>query len=555
MKAALEKVPSGIAGLDELTRGGLPKGRSVLVCGGAGCGKTMLGLQFLVNGARDHDEPGALLAFEESAPDLAENVASLGWDLEGLQSDGKLVIDHVRVEPVEIHETGAYSLDGLLLRLEGAIAEVGAKRVVLDTLEVLFSALEDSNVLRAELRRLFRWLKDRGVTSIITSERGTNTMTRHGIEEYVSDCVLLLDHRVNDQVSTRRVRVVKYRGSEHDTDETPFLIDGDGLRVMPVSSMRLEHPAPDERVSTGIERLDVMLGREGYHRGSSILITGTPGAGKTTLASAFAAAGCARGERVLVTALEESPAQIVRNMGGVGIDLATPLEAGLLRMSSVRPTARGFEEHLAAIFHDVVEFEPQLVVIDPMSAFAALDQRQAMLARLVDLLKVRGITALFTSLQSVPLDDSGLGISSIIDTWIGLGTVEYAGERNRSLTIIKARGTAHSNQVREFVISSSGIELLDVYTGSGKVYMGTARAVLEAEDRAAEAARHEESQARQRSAERRRVELEAQINVLKAQLATEVEKLQAAEAAELQAEERRSDERVARAQARGADEQ
>jgi circadian clock protein KaiC len=480
----LAKSPTGIPGLDEVTEGGLPQGRPTLVCGTAGCGKTILGLQFLVRGAVDFDEPGVFVSFEESADELAQNVASVGWDLPAMQRDGRLIVDHVRIEPAEIQEAGAYDLDGLFIRLGAAIDEVGAKRVVIDTLEVLFGALRDHATLRSELRRLFGWLKDRGVTAIVTAERGEGTLTRHGMEEYVSDCVILLDHRVDEQLSTRRLRVVKYRGSRHSSDETPFMIDEHGFRVMPLSSLRLEHDAPLERVSIGVARLDAMLDGDGYYRGGSMLVTGTPGSGKTTLAASFVRAGCVRGERSLLFAFEESVAQLIRNQRSVGIDLHPHLDAGMLCVRSTRPAAHGLEGHLASIIHDLDEFDPQIVAIDPLSAFgSAIADREAMLTRLIDLLKSRGITALCTSMTTSDAEASELGISSVIDVWIDLRSVEFNGERNRSLTVVKARGTAHSNQVREFVMSSAGIELVDAYTGGGDVLMGRARKARDSAER------------------------------------------------------------------------
>jgi circadian clock protein KaiC len=552
---ALDKAPSGVAGLDEVTRGGLPRGRSTLLCGGAGCGKTLLGMQFLVSGATEDGEPGVFLCFEETAEDLRANVASLGWDLPGLESSGLLIVDHVRVEPAEIEEAGQYGLDGLMIRLEAAIAEIGAKRVVLDTLEVLFGALHDGSVLRAELRRLFRWLKDQGITAIVTSERGEGQLTRHGLEEYVSDCVILLDHRVSAQVSTRRLRVVKYRGSAHDPDEVPFLIERDGFRVMPVSSLRLEHEATLERVSSGVERLDAMLAGEGYYRGASILVSGTPGSGKTTLGASFLDASCRAGEKAMLLALEESPQQYLRNMRSVGIDLQPHLDSGLLRMTATRPSVRGLEEHLAIIYHDLAEFEPGVMVVDPLSAFTEDGQdRPGMLTRLVDLLKSRGVTALYTSLITREGDVSGLGISSVIDTWIALEAVEHNGERNRSLSIVKARGTGHSNQVREFVISATGVELVDVYTGAGQVFLGTARRVREARDEAARVSREQLTDAKRRRIEHRRAEVEGQIAALRAGLDAEVEALELEVSEAEEAERQLTEDRDVMATARRADE-
>ena len=522
---ALPKARTGIPGLDELTEGGLPHGRPTLVCGTAGCGKTMLGLQFLVRGALDFDEPGVFVAFEESAEDLAANVASLDWDLAGLEQAGHLIVEHIALQPNQIQEAGLYDLEGLFIRLGAAIDSIGAKRVVIDTLEVLFASLSDQSVVRSELRRLFRWLKERNVTAIVTAESGdSGSLTRHGLEEYVSDCVIFLDHRVSNQISTRRMRIIKYRGSSHGTDETPFMIDEHGFRVMPVRAMRLAHEAPEERVSTGIPRLDTMLGGEGYFRGASLMISGSAGAGKTTLAASFIVASCERGERAMLFAFEESPKQLARNLRSVGIDVESHVRAGLLEMNATRPAAQGLEAHLSVILHAVERFGPRLVVIDPISAFGGdPDGRQAMITRLIDWLKQREITAVFTSLDPAVTENTEFGVSSVIDAWLSLISVESNGERNRSLRVIKARGTAHSNQVRELVISSQGLDLLDVYTGSGSVVMGSARQIREAADAQEAVNREERAALRRRQIERQRLDIEARIGALRAELDAETE--------------------------------
>ena len=515
---ALEKAPSGVNGLDGITGGGFPRGRPTLVCGGAGCGKTLLGIQFLVRGALDHDEPGVYVSFEESPEAVTANVASLGWDLDALVADDMLALEYVRLEPNEIIETGEYSLDGLFIRLAAAIDAVGARRITIDTLEALFIGLKDTATVRSELRRLFRWLTERGLTALITAERGEGTLTRHGIEEYVSDCVILLDHRITDQISTRRLRVVKYRGSSHSSDECPFMIDDGGFVVLPVTMLGLEHPASDERVSTGIDRLDTMLGGDGYYRGSSILVTGTPGSGKTTVATSFIASACARGERGLYFSMEESPEQLIRNMGSVGIDLRPLVEAGTLTIISTRPSAYGNETHLGRVRQAISEHEPTVVALDPLSAFGGTPpERASMLVRLVDYLKTLGVTALGTSLETTP-DDQHLGVSSVIDTWLSLTSVASNGEINRGIAVVKSRGMNHSNQVREFVLSDRGVELRDVYTGPNGVLMGTARAVREAEE--AEAARLDATRLehRRRQLELRRAAVEAEIAELELDL-------------------------------------
>jgi len=522
--AGLAKVPSGIAGLDEVTQGGLPRARTTLVCGGPGCGKTLMAIQFLVRGALDLGEPGVFVAFEESPEELAQNVASLGWDLAELQTRELLAIDHVRITEGEIVETGAWDLDGLLIRLGSAIDAVGAKRVVLDTVEALFGPLGNEVLLRAELRRLFRWLNDRGVTAIVTGERGDRSLTRHGLEEYVSDCVILLDHRVHDQISTRRLRVVKYRGSHHGPDEYPFLINQAGFSVFPASSMGLAHEASDDRVSSGIGELDRMLDGGGYYRGSSVLISGTPGSGKTSLAARFLEAGCERGERGLLFAFEESPAQIVRNLRSVGLELGHWLEEGMLRIIARRPASSGLEVHLARTYQAIEEFEPTNVVIDPLSGLGGeAYELEAMLSRLIDHLKTRGITSMMTTLSaSEHGEQSGLGISSVIDTWVNLTNHEMGGERNRGINVLKSRGMDHSNQVREFLITARGVAIRDVYAPGGAVLMGSARAAQEAQDRAAAKAREEALQVEQRRLAYRRSALDAQIAALQAEREAEM---------------------------------
>ena len=511
----LSKARTGIEGLDQITEGGLPLGRPTLVCGGPGCGKTLLAMEFLIRGATQFGEPGVFMAFEETGEELAQNVRSLGFDLDALVAQKKIALDHVRVEPAEIEENGEYDLEGLFLRLGYAIDSVGAKRVVLDTVEALFGGFTNEAILRAELRRLFRWLKDRGVTAVITGERGDQTYTRQGLEEYVSDCVILLDHRVNDQISTRRLRIVKYRGTTHGTSEYPFLIDEQGISVMPVTALHLDHAVTDERVSSGIPRLDAMLGGEGYYRGSSVLVSGTAGTGKTSLAASFAHATAKRGERCLYLAFEESPKQLVRNMSTIGLELEPLIAKGLLRMHASRPTFHGLEMHLVQIHKMVVEFEPAAVVIDPISNFSAsgsTSDASLMLLRLIDFLKSRKITAFLTHLTSggKAMEATDIGISSIIDTWLLVRDIELGGERNRGLYVLKSRGMKHSNQIREFVITPEGIQLLDVYVGPEGVLTGSMRAAQEARESAAAIALQEEIAAKRREVERLQATLERQ---------------------------------------------
>ena len=539
--AQLAKTPTGIAGLDELTLGGLPTGRPTLLCGAAGCGKTLFAMTFLVNGATRFDEPGVFMSFEERAQDLGENVASLGYDLDALSASGRLVIDHVRIERAEIHESGDYDLDGLFVRLDHAIASIGARRVVIDTIEALFGGLSDTAALRAELRRLFGWLKDKGVTALITAERGDGQLTRYGIEEYVSDCVILLDNRVQEQVTTRRLRVVKYRGSSHGTNEYPFLIDDRGISVMPITSAGLGHGVSAEPVPTGVAGLDAMLGIGGYFRGSSVLISGLAGTGKSTFAAAFAAAACDRGERCLYFAFEESPDQVIRNMRSVGIDLGAHRASGTLRFEATRPSVYGFEMHLARMHRDIDLLEPRLLVVDPISAFRGPSTEiHATLIRLADLCKVRGITCLFTSLSGSGelMDESERSVSSLMDTWISLRDLEANGELNRVLYLLKSRGMKHSKQLREYRLTDHGIELTDVYVGPGGVLTGTARLVQEARERDEQVARQQATErrrrdvaARRRSVERQMAEMRAAIEAEEAEIAMLIEQEEAREKA------------------------
>ncbi len=516
----LPKSPTGIRGLDEITGGGLPRGRPTLVCGGAGCGKTLLAAEFLVRGATLFDEPGVLMAFEETEAELEANVASLGFDLTGLVRRKKIVVDYVHIEPGEFQESGDYDLEGLFVRLNYAIDSIKAKRVVLDTLEALFAGLRNEAVVRAELRRLFRWLKDKGVTAVITAERGREQLTRHGLEEYVSDCVILLDHRVNDQIATRHLRVVKYRGALHGTNEFPFLIGDDGLSVLPITSLALNHKVSTNRIATGIARLDAMLGGRGFFRGSSILLTGTSGTGKTIIASNFAQAAAKRGERVLFFSFEESPNQIIRNMHSIGLRLEPLVKRDLLRFHATRPSLYGLEMHLATMFKEIANFQPHVVIIDPVTSLmdaGTESECRGMITRLIDYLKAAEVTTLFTSLTQGghALAQSESSMSSLMDAWILLQDFEGNGERNRVLYVLKARGMAHSNQIREFLISDRGVDVVDAYIGPSGVLTGSARAAQSSLEKAALLASQQEAAQLKREVERKRKALDRQIGDLR----------------------------------------
>jgi len=519
----LGKSLTGIQGFDQITDGGLPQGRITLIVGGPGTGKTLFAMQFLVNGVRMYNEPGVFVAFEETKKKLAQNTASLGFKINELVQQKKLHVDYIYIERKEIEETGEYDLEGLFVRLGHAIDSIGAKRVVLDTLEAIFAGFSNEAILRAELRRLFRWLEEKGVTAIVTAERGPEMLTRYGLEEYVSDCVIVLDHRITEQVSTRRLRVVKYRGSTHGTNEYPYLIDENGMSILPITSIGLDYHSTTDRISSGIPRLDAMLGGKGFYRATSILVSGTAGTGKSSLALSFANETCKNGQKCLYMTFEESPDQVIRNMRSIGIDLLPWVDKGLLKMTAVRSTYYGLETHLVTIHKMVESLNPAVVIMDPITNLitvgAAADVK-SMLTRLIDYLKGKSITAMFTNLTHIGsgLEATESEISSLMDTWVLLRDIEIGGERNRGLYILKSRGMSHSNQIREFLLSEKGINLLDIYVGPGGVLTGSARAAREAEDRANDVLRQDEIAALQRELERKRKVVQSQVESLQAGL-------------------------------------
>lgn len=528
--SSLPKTPTGITGLDEITGGGIPKGRPTLVCGDAGCGKTLMSVEFIVKGAIEFDEPGVFMAFEEKSDELAANSTSLGFDLEELVAQKKIRIDHVHIDPSEIEETGEYDLDGLFVRLNYAIDSIGAKRVVLDTLENLFSGLSNQALLRAEIRRLFQWLKQKGVTAIITGERGDGKLTRQGLEEYVSDCVILLDHRVINQISTRRLRIIKYRGSVHGTNEYPFLIDEDGISVLPVTSLKLEKPVSSERVSSGIPALDKMLGGKGFFKGSSVLVSGTAGTGKTSIAAYFASQTCEDGNRCIYFAFEESPKQIIRNMHSIGVDLQKYVDDGKLEFFASRPTLYGLEMHLVAMYKHIKRFKPSAIVLDPITnliTVGSVSEVKAMLIRLIDFLQEEQVTVMFTalSLNNVVNEQTDEGVSSLVDAWLLVRDIEYNGERNRGMYIMKSRGMKHSNQVREFIITDKGLDLVDVYLGPDGILTGSAREAQMLQEQTGELLRDNAVSRKDREIMRKRKVLEAKISSLQTEFESAEEEL------------------------------
>ncbi|MGN6802225.1 MAG: circadian clock protein KaiC [Ginsengibacter sp.] len=515
----LAKTPTGILGLDEITEGGLPKGRPTLICGEAGTGKTLFSLEFIINGAIKYDEPGVFVAFEEKTDELAINVASLGFDLKKLMREKKIRVDHVRIDRSEIEETGAYDLEGLFIRLGYAIDSIGAKRVVLDTIENLFTGLENEAILRSEIRRLFNWLKEKKVTAIITGERGEGKLTRQGLEEYVSDCVIVLDNRVQDQISTRRLRVMKYRGSVHGTNEYPFLIDDKGISVLPVTSLKLDHPVSNQKVSSGIPTLDEMLSGSGFYKGSSILVSGTAGTGKTSIAANFAKACCERKEKCLFFAFEESAGQIVRNMKSIDLDLEPYVQKGLLKFHASRPTIYGLEMHLVVFYNLIKEFKPTTVILDPITNLITVgdqDEVKSILIRLLDFLQQEQITVMLTALSLInhPYGNQEENISSLVDVWIAVQDIELNGERNRGIYVLKSRGMKSSNQVREFVITDNGIKIVELVIGPEGVLIGSARNSYELEKAKEDVIKQHSVERKNREIERRKTILDNKIRSL-----------------------------------------
>jgi len=523
----LPKTPTGIQGFDEITLGGLPKGRPTLITGGAGSGKTMFAMEFLVNGATEFNEPGVFIAFEETPNDLITNFASRGYDLKQLEEDNKLFIDYIYIERSEIEETGEYDLEALFIRIGDAIDTIGAKRIVLDTIEVLFSGLSNTAILRAELRRLFRFLKDKGVTAIITGEHGNEgSLTRYGLEEYVADCVISLDHRMHEQIATRRLRILKYRGSAHATNEFPFIIADDGISVLPITTLGLQHEALNERISTGVAELDEMVGGDGYYRATSVFVTGTAGTGKTSIAASFVEAACKRGETCIYFAFEESPSQLTRNMKSIGVNLDSYIKNGQLIFHAIRPTQYGLETHLASMIKLIRDTNPSIIVVDPVSNLIGSGESmeaKLMLTRLIDYLKSNGITALFTSLTGGELYSEAreLGVSSLMDTWIAVRNLEHEGERNRGLFVLKSRGMAHTNRIREFILTDNGIKLVHAYIGPDGLLSGTARELQQAKDKEMALAVEQNNESVLRALEQKRKLLQVRIEAMNAEFEAE----------------------------------
>ncbi len=526
-KTILEKSPSGINGLDEITEGGLPKGRPTLICGSAGCGKTMFAMHFLVHGA-ENGEPGVFVSFEETQEELETNFKSLGIDLKTLEEQKKFLVEYIYLERSEIEETGEFDLEGLFIRLQYAVEQIGAKRIVIDTIEALFSGLPNEFIIRSELRRLFSWIKSQGLTAVITGEKGENTLTRYGLEEYVADCVIVVDSTTINKVATRNLTIIKYRGSSHGSNEYPFLITANGISILPITSIGLAHEAPTEHIPTGVEQLDSMLDGKGYFKGSSVLVTGAAGTGKSSVAAIFAENNCKNGNKCLYLAFEESPKQIIRNMLSIGIDLQPLLDKGLLKFQATRPTLYGLETHLVTTYELVNEFEPDIVIIDPISNIISVgspEEVKSMLTRMLDFFKGKQITTLSTSLSTMGKMETEFGVSSIMDTWIDLKAVENNGERNRTLDIVKTRGMYHSNQLREFKLTDNGIELIDVYLGSAGMLTGSARISQIAKEKAEKLLRKDEIEKKQREIDLKRKRMERQIAELKVQFESEQHEL------------------------------
>ncbi len=522
----LAKVPTGIEGFDEITFGGLPAGRTTLLTGLSGSGKTVFGMQFLAQGAARYGEPGVLVGFEETEDELITNAASLGFDFANLISAGKLVIDRISVEPDVVVETGRYDLSALHIRIEHAVDSIGARRIVLDGIPALFYGLTDTSAVRIALTRLYAWLKSKGLTALVTAESNTE-LAQHGLGLSLTDCIVVAGERTRENVSTRYLRVAKYRGSAHGTSEYPCLIGSTGYKVIPLTSITVDYEASTERISTGIPRLDTMLGGQGFYRGNSVMVTGGAGTGKSSLAAHLALATCQRGKRCLYFAFEESQEEVMRNMRSIGVDLRPQVAAGLLKFRSSRATMFGLEMHLAMMENEIAAFQPHVVILDPVSnllSIGSFNEVRAMVSRLVDFLKGRGITSLLTSLSMTDPPESDVGVSSLVDTWMLLTNFEANGEQTRLLRILKSRGSAHSSQVREFIMTDRGVRLEDVYLGPEGMLTGTARKAQEARELAEADLRLREMERKERQYQQRRAALQAQVAALQAEIeATEVD--------------------------------
>ncbi|MBA3285861.1 MAG: circadian clock protein KaiC [Nitrosopumilus sp.] len=515
----LKKCPTGIIGLDEITFGGLPKNRCTLICGGAGSGKSIFGIEFVIRGAEFYKEPGLFVAFEENEEELNQNITSLGFNIKELIDSNLLVLDYVHIDRAEFKEIGSYNLDGLFIRLSDSIDRFKIKRVVLDTIEVLFGNFTNEIILRSELQRLFRWFKEKNVTVVVTAEQGVNTFSRYGLEEYVADCVILLDNRMHQQISTRRLRVAKYRGSSHGNNEYPFIINDSGISIIAITSIKLDYPVSNKHVSSGIKQLDTMFGDKGFYSGSSILVSGAAGNGKTSIAASFSNGTCELGKKCFYFTLDESVDQIIRNMNSIGIDLSQWINKDLLRFHAINPYTAGLEAHLADIQRLTNEFNPSVVIIDPIAnlkILGPLNEVQGILSILVNFFKNKQITTMFTSL--VPEEKFGYvveeGISNLMDTWVFLQYIHGEGERNRGISILKSRGMSHSNQLREVILSDKGIHLQNVYIGQDKVLAGSARLVQATKLEIENSNRESELKHRERQIEITRKSLEAQISAL-----------------------------------------
>ena len=521
----MPKAPAGIAGFDEITGGGLPRGRTTLLVGGPGSGKTVLALQFLVHGARRCKEPGIFVAFEESAGRIVANAEPFGWNLGELQP-GKLFI--MEAQPTaDLVQSGSFDLGGMLAALDAQASAMGAKRIVFDELDIVLNLLPDATLRRREVHRLHEWLLAHALTGVITSKDGGTSDARaedFGFMQFMVDCAVILNHRVVLGVSQRNLRVMKYRGSSFDENETAFVIGASGLEVAITRLFgAVNNKVTNERVSSGVARLDTMLGG-GYYRGTSVLITGLPGTAKSTLSGAFAEAACQRGESTLFMSLDSEGAQMIRNLESVGIRIARFVKNGTLRMIYGRTITGSAETFLAGIKMLARDHKVRCIVIDPISALTRagneLTARSAV-ERLVDWSRAHRITLICTS----QLDDaatqatSPLEISTIADTWIHLNYLVQAGERNRGLSIVKSRGTAHSNQVRELILSDGGVTLSDAYTSGGEVLMGTLRWQKESADRAAAEVNKAAASLQRLRLDAEQAELEVRIKSLKVELA------------------------------------
>ena len=533
VKSSSDIVSTGVKGLDDVLGGGIPQGHAMLLVGKPGTGKSILSMEYLLHGIELHKENGVYISFEESEKQIISNAASFGWKFEEMVKKNKLAISYIDMQPEQMRTVGDYDLSALILRVKGAIKKVNARRVVIDGINNLLSTFDDERIIRSDLLRLIREIKEVNATIFITGERGHDSWSKMGFEEYLADGLMHLDNRTDGNYQTREIQVVKCRGINHYTGKSPFIINSEGMSIRPLITADFDYKVLKSRVSTGIADIDNMLGGKGLYRGSTVYITGPSGAGKTSISSSFANGACSRGERALFLAFEESSDQIIRNMKSIGLSLDKWVNEKLLYFYTARATTNSLEGHLDNIMTMVREVEPTCVVLDPISAFRPIaneNETKLMLIRLNDYLRARKITTVFTALSSDGeySEHADVQLSSIADTWIVVRIMDYKGERNNVMQLMKSRGMSHSRQMKEMYFTGNGLKLQNVYQGPEGVLTGAARIGQEKYEKLKEARNVIEIDKNRKKIERKKSLLEASIEALKHEYEEELEALHAA---------------------------